>query len=39
MKMKYIHISLSLKQNSDRLAGFLPAKCSGCDMYLYEIEV
>jgi hypothetical protein len=36
MKTKYIHINLSERQNSDRLAGFLPAKGSGCSMYFIE---
>jgi len=36
MKMKYIHINLSERQNSDCLAGFVPAKGIGCDMYFIE---
>lgn len=30
---------LSVRQNFDRLAGYLPAKSSGCNMYFYEIEM
>ena len=39
MKMKNIHINLSLRQNSDLLAGYLPAKGHGCGMYFYRIEM
>lgn len=38
MKMKNIHINLSVRQYSDRLAGFLPAKGSGCGMYFNELK-
>jgi hypothetical protein len=34
--MKYIHINMSVRQYSDCLAGFLPAKGSGCGMYFME---
>lgn len=30
---------LSVKPNFDHLAGYLPAKISGCIMYFYEIEM
>jgi hypothetical protein len=35
----HIHINLSLRQNSDRLAEYLPAKGYGCGMYFYRIEL
>lgn len=39
MKLKNIHINLSLRQNSDFLAGYLPAKGFGCGMCFYGIEM
>jgi hypothetical protein len=38
MKIKNLHINLSLKQNSDRLEGFYPAKGYGCGMYFIELK-
>lgn len=38
MKTKNIHNSLSPRQNNDRLAGYLPAKGSGCGMYFIELK-
>lgn len=38
MKIKNIHINISVRQYSDCLAGFLPAKCSGCGMYFNELK-
>jgi hypothetical protein len=38
MKTKYIHINLSVRQNNDRLAGFLPAEGSGRGMYFIELK-
>lgn len=38
MKTKNIHINLSVRQNSDRLAGYLPANDYGCDMYCIELK-
>ncbi|CAD0006010.1 hypothetical protein FLACHUCJ7_02624 [Flavobacterium chungangense] len=32
-------MKLSVAQNFDHLAGYLPAKESGCNMYFYEIEM
>lgn len=34
--VKNNHMSLSAIKNSDRLAGFLPAKDSGCHMHFME---
>lgn len=38
MKMKNIHINMSLGQNNDRLAGSFPAKGSGCGIYFMELN-
>lgn len=39
--IKYIkiHMTLSIAKYFDHLAGELPAKVSGCNMYFYEIKM
>lgn len=34
-----IHMTLSIAKYFDHLAGELPAKVSGCNMYFYEIKM
>jgi hypothetical protein len=38
MKIKDTHIHLSVRQNSDFLAGYLPAEEYGCGMCFIELK-
>lgn len=38
MKIKNLHINLSVRQNSDRLVGNFPADGYGCDMYFIKLK-